>query len=172
MIERMPSGYCWAGAGEEVVELADRMEASSHQLETRVFGRDQSVRGLLRVTLAPTLATHLLMPDFADFARLHPDIEMEILSSGELANLTNREADVAIRVVYDRNTLPLNLHGLKGPALFGGVSMSRDRLTPWRPGPPDPTRRIVLRTAGIPDWTRQVRTTAAPFRITAAEAQN
>ena len=30
------------------------------------------------------------MPDFADFARLHPDIEMEILSSGELANLTNR----------------------------------------------------------------------------------
>jgi hypothetical protein len=50
--------------------------------------------------------------DFADFARLHPDIEMEILSSGELANLTNREADVAIRVVYDRKTLPLNLHGL------------------------------------------------------------
>ncbi len=39
------------------------------------------------------------------------DIEMEILSSGELANLTNREADVAIRVVYDRKTLPPNLHG-------------------------------------------------------------
>jgi DNA-binding transcriptional LysR family regulator len=65
------------GAGEEVLELANQMEASSHQLETRVFGRDQSVRGLLRVTLTPTLATHLLMPDFADFARLHPDIEME-----------------------------------------------------------------------------------------------
>jgi hypothetical protein len=27
---------------------------------------DQGVRGLLRVTLAPPLATHLLMPDFAD----------------------------------------------------------------------------------------------------------
>ncbi|TIX41528.1 MAG: LysR family transcriptional regulator, partial [Mesorhizobium sp.] len=98
MFEKLPSGYRLTAAGEE---LANQMEASSHQLETRVFGRDQSVRGLLRVTLAPTLATHLLMPDFADFARLHPDIEMEILSSGELANLTNREADVAIRVVYD-----------------------------------------------------------------------
>src|SRR3546814_18003794 len=63
--------------------LANQMEASSHQLETRVFGRDQGVRGLLRVTLAPSVATHLLMPDFADFARLHPDIEMEILSSGD-----------------------------------------------------------------------------------------
>src|SRR4029077_3933977 len=110
-----PRGYRLTPAGEEVLEFADQMEASSHQLETRVFGRDQSVRGRLRVTLAPPLATHLLMPDFADFARLHPDIEMEILSFGELANLTNREADVAIRVVYDRKPLPLNLHGLKGP---------------------------------------------------------
>ena len=78
MFERLPSGYRLTAAGEEVLELANQMEASSHQLETRVFGRDQSVRGLLRVTLAPPLATHLLMPDFAHFARLHPDIEMEI----------------------------------------------------------------------------------------------
>ena len=89
MFEKLPSGYRLTAAGEEILEFADQMEASSHLLETRVFGRDQSVRGLLRVTLAPPLATHLLMPDFADFARLHPDIEMEILSSGELANLTN-----------------------------------------------------------------------------------
>lgn len=82
-----------------MLELAIQMEMSSHQLETRVLGRDQSVRGLLRVTLTPILATHLLMPDLADFALLYPDIEMEILSSGALANLTNREADVAIRVV-------------------------------------------------------------------------
>jgi DNA-binding transcriptional LysR family regulator len=113
--EKLPSGYRLTAAGEEVLELAEQMEASSHQLETRVFGRDQSVRGLLRVTLAPPLAKHLLMPDFAEFARLHPDIEMDILASGELVNLTNREADVAIRVVYDRKTLPLSLHGLKAP---------------------------------------------------------
>ena len=126
MFEKLPSGYRITSAGEEVLELADRMEATSNQLEGRVFGRDQSVRGLLRVTLAPPLATHLLMPDLAEFARLHPDIEMDISSSGELANLTNREADVAIRVVYDRKSLPLNLHGLKGPDLFGGVYVSRD----------------------------------------------
>ena len=156
MFEKLPSGYRLTAAGEEVLEFADQMEASSHLLETRVFGRDQSVRGLLRVTLAPTLATHLLMPDFADFARLHPDIEMEILSSGELANLTNREADVAIRVVYDRKTLPLNLHGLKGPELFGGVYMSRDRLAAWRAGAPDPIRWIVISIHGIPDWAREV----------------
>ncbi len=173
MFERLPSGYRLTAAGEEVLEFADQMEASSHLLETRVFGRDQSVRGLLRVTLAPTLATHLLMPDFTDFARLHPDIEMEILASGDLANLTNREADVAIRVVYDHKTLPLNLHALKGPELFGGVYMSRDRLEAWRAGAPDPIRWIVISSHGIPDWAREseVRTTEVPFRTTDGEAQ-
>ncbi|MDR3376536.1 MAG: LysR family transcriptional regulator [Ancalomicrobiaceae bacterium] len=172
MFEKLPSGYRLTAAGEEVLEFADQMEASSHQLETRVFGRDQSVRGLLRVTLPPPLAGHLLMPDFADFVRLHPGIEMEILSSGELANLTNREADVAIRVVYDREALPLNLHGLKGPELFGGFYMSRGRLTAWRAGGPDP-RWIAISGHGVPDWTREgeIRTTGAPFRTMDFEAQ-
>ncbi len=171
--EKRPAGYRLTEAGEEVLALATRMEASSHQLETRVFGRDQSVRGPLRVTLAPFLASHLLMPDLADFAHLHPDIEMEILSSGELANLTNRDADVAIRVVYDRKTLPLNLHGLKGPDLFGGVYVSRDRLAAWRAGAPDPLRWIVISRHGIPDWAGEgdVRTAGVPFRTNDGEAQ-
>jgi len=173
MFEKLPAGYRLTAAGEEVLELAKQMEASSHRLETRVLGRDQSVRGLLRVTLAPPLATHLLMPDLADFARLHPDIEMEILSSGDLANLTNREADVAIRVVYDRKNLPLNLHGLKGPEVFGGVYMSRDRLAAWRAGASDPIRWIVISIHGIPDWASagEVGAAEVPFRTTDAEAQ-
>jgi DNA-binding transcriptional LysR family regulator len=173
MFEKLPSGYRLTDAGEAVLEFADQMEASSNQLETRVFGRDQSVRGLLRVTLAPPLATHLLMPDFADFARLHPEIEMEILSIGEPVNLTNREADVAIRVVYDRDALPLNLHGLKGPELFGGVYMSRDLLAAWRAGTADPIRWIVMNNYGVSDWARASKIPASeiPFRTTDAEAQ-
>jgi molybdate transport repressor ModE-like protein len=173
MFEKRPSGYRLTEAGEEVVELAEQMEASTNRLESRVFGRDQSARGLLRVTFPPFLATHLLMPDFAEFARLHPDIEMEIVSSGELANLTNREADVAIRVVYDRKTLPLNLHGLKGPELFSAVYISRDRLAAWRAGAPDPVRWIVISMHGVPDWARKggIRTSEVPFRTTDGEAQ-
>ena len=166
MFEKLPSGYRLTEAGEEVLPFAEQMEASSHLLETRVFRRDQSVRGLLRVTLPPSIATHLLMPDFADFARLHPDIEIEIQSSGELANLTNRDADVAIRVVYDRKTLPLNLHSLKGPEAFGGVYMARARLAASRAGAPDPIRWIVISLHGVPEWAREgdVRASGEPFR--------
>jgi DNA-binding transcriptional LysR family regulator len=173
LFEKLPSGYRLTAAGEAALELAIEMERSSHQLATRVFGRDQSVRGLLRVTVPPTLATRLLMPDLADFARLHPDIEIEIQSSGDLANLTNREADVAIRVVYDRKTLPLNLHGLKGPEVAGGVYMSRDLLAASRAAPADPFRWIVISMFGIPDWADggEVRMSDVPFRVTDGEAQ-
>jgi DNA-binding transcriptional LysR family regulator len=92
MFVKLPSGYRLTNAAEEVLEFAEQMEASSNQMETRVFGRDQGICGLLRVTLAPILATHLLMPDFAEFARLHTVIEMEILPSDEPVNLTNRPA--------------------------------------------------------------------------------
>ncbi|WP_419757583.1 LysR family transcriptional regulator [Acidisoma sp.] len=173
MFEKLPAGYRLTDAGEEVLAFAEQMEMSSNRLETSVFGRDQSLRGLLRVTLAPPLATHLLMPDFAEFARLHPEIELEILSSDEPVNLTNRQADVAIRVVYDRDTLPLNLYGTKGPELFGSVYMSRDLLASWRAGASGPIRWIVRHIQGVPDWAREtsVSATEVPFRITDGAAQ-
>lgn len=173
IFEKLPAGYRLTAAGEEILEFANQMEASSHQLETRVFGRDQSVRGLLRVTLPPFLATHLLMPDLADFSGMHPDIEMEILPTGAVANLTNREADVAIRIVLNREKLPPNLHGLPGPALSSGIYMSRDRLAAWRAGEPSPIRWIVINHEGLPIWASEgeVRTTGVPFRTPDAETQ-
>lgn len=173
MFDKLPSGYRLTNAGEEVLEFAAEMEASSNRLETRIFGRDQGARGLLRVTLAPTLATHLLMPDFAEFARLHPDVEIEIASTYETVNLTNREADVAVRVVRDRNAVPKNLHGLKGPELRGGVYISRELLAAWRSGAIERVRWVVRDREGVPERGREgaVRTTEVPFRTTDAEAQ-
>jgi DNA-binding transcriptional LysR family regulator len=173
MFEKLPSGYRLTSAGEDVLEFADQMEAASNRLETRIFGRDQSARGTLRVTLVSPFATHLLMPDFAEFARLHPEVEMEILPSDEPMSLTNREADVAIRVVYDRSALPLHLHGLKGPEVYGGVYMSRDLLAAWRVGATDRIRWIVKNNHGIQDWAREgeVTTTEVPLKTTHAGAQ-
>jgi molybdate transport repressor ModE-like protein len=147
MFEKLPSGYRLTDAGEEVLEFAEQMEASSNQLAARVFGRDQSARGLLRVTLAPTLATHVLMPDLADFTRLHPEIEVEILSSDEPVNLTNREADVAIRVVYNRSTLPLN--PVRPTAPFARVRRKQSSATRRR-GRVEPEMRVAAPSPPIP----------------------
>jgi DNA-binding transcriptional LysR family regulator len=173
IFEKLPTGYRLTSAGEEVLELAAEMEATSNKLESQIFGRDQGIRGILRVTMAPTLATRLLMPDLADFSRQHTEIEVDVLSSGELVNLTNREADVAIRVVYDRKTLPLNLHGLKAPDVYGGVYIARDLLAAWNDDPATPVRWIVISGHGKPDWASEggITINPVPFRVTDAEAQ-
>jgi DNA-binding transcriptional LysR family regulator len=173
MFDKLPSGYRLTSAGEEVLEFAEQMEAASNRLETRVFGRDQNVRGPLQVTLVSPFATHLLMPDFAEFARQHPEVEMEILPSDEPINLNNREADVAIRVVYNRDALPLTLHGMRGPEVYGGVYMSSDLLAAWRAGATDRIRWIVKNNHGIQDWAREgeVGATEVPLRTTHAGAQ-
>ena len=173
LFEKLPSGYCMTDAGEEVLQFAVEMETSSAALETRVFGRNQHVRGSLRVTLPPVVASHLLMPDFIEFARLYPEVEVEILSVDEPVNLTNREADVAIRNVYDREALPPNLHGLKGPDVFWCVYLSRDLLAVWLSGKVESVRWIVKNKYGHPDWSRDNDIPGAEvmFRTTDAAAQ-
>ncbi|MBV9653802.1 MAG: LysR family transcriptional regulator [Acetobacteraceae bacterium] len=172
VFEKLPSGYRLTEAGEDILAMAEQMEASANQLEARILGRDQNVGGLLRVTIAPALASHLLMPDFAEFARLYPEIEMGIHSYDDPVNLTNRQADVALRVVYERSSLPLNLHGLRGPELFSGVYMSRELLATWRLEPAKRVRWVVKEFDGIPDWGQggEVPIAEVPFRTVEAGA--
>jgi molybdate transport repressor ModE-like protein len=173
LFEKMPSGYRLTRAGEEIIPLAEQMETASNQLQARISGRDQGVRGTLRVTMPSVLASHLLMPDLATFARRHPELEMEILSADEPVNLTNREADVAVRTVYDRDTLPPNLHGVEGPKVVFGVYMARTLLAARQADDDDPVRWIVKNRYGQPDWTKQgdFRTSDILFRITDTGAQ-
>ena len=74
LFDKLPSGYRKTEAAEDVFGLAEQMEASSNLLQARLMGRDQALSGMLRVTMAPTIASHLLMPCFAVFAQTHPQV--------------------------------------------------------------------------------------------------
>jgi DNA-binding transcriptional LysR family regulator len=51
------------------------------------------------VATAEDIASFIVAPHLATFRRLHPGIVVEVVSSWDVANLTRREADVAIRTV-------------------------------------------------------------------------
>lgn len=173
LFERLPTGYRLTDAGEEALVSAETMEASSYELQARLLGRDQGVRGSLRVTLPPVVATHLLMADIVAYSRAYPDVEVEVLSLDEPVNLTNREADVAVRNVYDRASLPPNLHGMRGPEVFWSVYISRDLLAAWRTGDIGGVRWISKNRYGHPEWCWESDVLAAgvPFKVTDAAAQ-
>ena len=111
LFDKLPSGYRLTDAGADIVELAAQMADASTKIEATIFGRDQRVAGPLRLTLPISFATDLLMQTLIDFRSTYPDIELEIAGTGTVANLSNREADVALRVVLENSSLPENLYG-------------------------------------------------------------
>ena len=53
--------------------------------------------GLLTLSVAPFFAESWLVPRLGDFQARHPDLDLRIIATTTLANLTSGEADVAIR---------------------------------------------------------------------------
>ncbi len=125
LFDKPPTGYRLTGAGADVVDLVRQMSMASSQLEARIFGRDQSVSGPLRLTLPVSFATDLLMPTLARFRATYPDIALEVIGSGAVVNLGNREADVALRVVVSDGARPDGLYGSKLGEFYTGYYVHR-----------------------------------------------
>lgn len=107
VFDRDPSGYAPTPVGAEMLESARRMEAEFEALSRRVRGSDARLSGRVRVATADALAT-AFMPELAGFSRRYPDIEVDLISTPEPAELAMRDAEVAL-VVTDRP--PPNLVG-------------------------------------------------------------
>jgi DNA-binding transcriptional LysR family regulator len=97
LFDRLPSGYALTGGGEELLSAAEAMAETVTTLERRLAGQDLRLEGKLAVTTTDTLMDAVLPPMIARFRALHPGIDLEIATANAMANLTRRDADVAIR---------------------------------------------------------------------------
>lgn len=139
------------------MDLAISMEEKSSLLQTRVFARDQQLAGPLRLALPPSLATELLMPDLAAFTQLHREIELQIVSSYDTVNLTTRQADLAIRLVFDQMTLPQHLFGTQLHDVHRSVYLSRTLQVRLRNGDQSAAAWILKEEDGeVPSWAAKV----------------
>lgn len=139
LFDRAADGVVPASAALELLNHALRIESEMEALERAIVGRDRTLGGVLRVTMADLLAHRLLMPILARFAAAYPGIELELLLSYEHLNLTRREADVAVRLT---NNPPEDLIGRRlsncGKAVYAARSLV-------------PTGAPADATAGAPD---------------------
>jgi len=100
LFDREASGYAPTPVGLEMLESARRMETEFEALARRVRGRDARLSGRVRIATTDALVTSF-MPELAAFSRRFPDIEIDLLSTPEPAELAMREAEVAL-LVTDR----------------------------------------------------------------------
>jgi DNA-binding transcriptional LysR family regulator len=96
LFERFRDGYSATPAGETMAALAARFADDFVALERRLSGQDLRPSGTVRITTTDTICA-MLMGHVPALRAAHPEILIEITVSNAIANLTRREADVAIR---------------------------------------------------------------------------
>ena len=97
LFDRLPSGYALTAGGEEMLTSARAIAETVTALERRLSGQDLRLEGSLRLTTTDTLMVTMLPPLLAEFRALHPGIVIEVATTNAFANLTRRDADVALR---------------------------------------------------------------------------
>ncbi len=97
LFEKSATGYLPTNAGEVVIDTARKVAADVDGLNAQLGLGMPPVAGNLRLTSSDTVYTYLLAPILADFRKLYPDVDIEMLVTNELVNLLHQDVDVAIR---------------------------------------------------------------------------
>jgi DNA-binding transcriptional LysR family regulator len=97
LFERSRQGYRATELGQRLAEHAERIEAELDAARSAAQAREAAVNGLVRISTTDTLLSGLLLPSLRALCAAHPQLRLEINARNELANLTQREADVALR---------------------------------------------------------------------------
>lgn len=124
LFERYRHGVVLTDAGAEAVDVARHMRELATGLTARLQGRDTQLSGTIRLTSVGSIL-RLWMPHFARFHTRFPDIALELSSGLDMANLTQREADVAVRIAWEA---PGHLIGTRVCDVAHAVYVSRDLL--------------------------------------------
>lgn len=98
LFERLPDGYRPTDVAHLVAEQAGQMEDHEHKMIRRLQGAQRDLSGPLTITAPQLLLSNFLAPVLDQFNRAYPRIELRILATNELLDLTRLEADLAIRI--------------------------------------------------------------------------
>lgn len=118
VFERLATGYQLTPLGEEVLARARQIQHDMDELERAVLGKDIQPKGVVKVTAPNNIAYRFLPRYIHDFHRRYPDIRLELYVSNLEFNMSNRQADIAVRAT---DAPPEHLIGRKLADLKWGV---------------------------------------------------
>lgn len=115
LFEKNRTGYL---PTTQAVALAEQAERAEQALEAARIGMEQGaqvISGTVRLTCTDSVLQGLLVPALARFMPAYPALTLELNTSNDFANLSRRDADVALRLT---NSAPEHLVGRR----LGAVS--------------------------------------------------
>lgn len=95
LVQRRPEGYTLTTAGQEVLGVAARMESASAGLAQLGDGLPH---GQVRIAVSPSVCDGFLAMRMVELNRLHPLVDISLISGLRPLSLARHEADIAIRL--------------------------------------------------------------------------
>jgi DNA-binding transcriptional LysR family regulator len=97
LFERTRSGYLATELASELAEHAERMEAALEAARSSADAAPAQISGTVRITTTDTVLHGLVAPALRSLQVTHPLLGYELHTGNELASLTRRDADIAVR---------------------------------------------------------------------------
>ncbi len=97
LFERAGRSLLLTQAGRDLLPTARQMRDAALEFSLAADGRSQAVTGTVSITATDFVASQTLPPLLSSLRSVAPSIEIEVISSNEVRDLTKREADISIR---------------------------------------------------------------------------
>lgn len=137
LFDHLSDGYVMTPAGENLYQHALVMEEQAQAVDRQVFGLDAQLQGSLKLTASYDVLGRLVVPHLGLFKRAYPGIELELLGSSGLTDLSARQADIALRLtpkppdyLIGKKVLPLR-HGIYASAKYLKNRPKADQVILW-----------------------------------------
>jgi len=102
IFDRHAHGMELTPSGQILFDKAAAMENITREIGAQLTGLDTEPMGTVRICVTEGLGYLWLTPVIAEFCELYPDIDVEVLTNRDSADLLARESDIAITL--DRPT--------------------------------------------------------------------
>lgn len=97
LFERSRSGYLATELATELAAHAEQVEAALEAARSSVDSAPSSISGTVRITTTDTILHGLVAPALRGLREAHAHLNFELHTGNELASLTRRDADIAVR---------------------------------------------------------------------------
>ncbi|AXA56748.1 LysR family transcriptional regulator [Pseudomonas thivervalensis] len=98
LFEKSRSGYLPTSLAQALAEQAERAEQALEAARVGVEQGGEVISGTVRLTCSDSVLQALLLPALARFMPAYPALSLELSTSNDFANLSRRDADIALRL--------------------------------------------------------------------------